>query len=65
MVDDKQSKTLISTEDRGPHQRGVARVVFVDWTRSRGVHVAEQTLDLPQRDSASSVRHLKNKGEVC
>lgn len=43
------------------HQRCVARVVWVDWTGSRGVHVAEQTLDLPQRDSASSVRHLKIK----
>lgn len=63
-------QTLINTKDVSDkvvmkqgesHQRCVARVVWVDWTGSRGVHVAEQTLDLPQRDSASSVRHLKIK----
>lgn len=33
----------------------------MDWTGSRGVHVAEETLNLPQRDSTSFVRHLKIK----
>lgn len=63
-----QRKTLIDTDDLSSevqqvqaHQRCIARVVYVHWTGSRRVHVAEQTLDLPQRDSPSSVRHLKIK----
>lgn len=40
------------------HQRSIAGVVCVDRTGSGGVHVAEQTLDLPQRDPSSPVRHL-------
>lgn len=33
----------------------------MNWTGSSGVHVAKETLDLPQRDSASPVRHLRIK----
>lgn len=41
-----------------PSQGCVAGVVDVDGAGGRGVHVAEQTLDLPQRDAASPVGHL-------
>lgn len=41
------------------HQRSIAGVVLVDRTGSRGVHVAEETLDLPQRDPSPPVRHLR------
>ena len=49
------------TRGRAAHQRGVAGVVAVDGTGGGGVHVAEQTLDLPQGNASSSVRHLADQ----
>lgn len=45
------------------HQGGVAGVVSVDGTGRGGVHVAEETLDLSQGDSAPTVRHLEDEEE--